>query len=375
MIPQLGNRMRFLQQSEIRNMTLECTKVGGLNLSQGVCDTPVPEPVRRAAQAVVTGSWVASFGIVLPTLVTLYSAGAYAQGARAWFGYGFIVGGLLVATAYDIPATETDLWNGLFFYLLTLLVFAVGDSAFADAVNDITWEPGTARFEDFEQAFDELYAEYTFDFAAHESGVDAATLERLADVIASAGSRLSTHNWRSAAAGNLGGWQVSRALFMLNALLGAIAVPGGTYPNAWNKYVPKPIHVPPHPDWWKFSAAWPACSMSALPRATAACLAHPPTSTRTKLSGDAQALSRARARPVRYLPPTGGRSHRHDRIPEAAHAALKAERCAQEHEVSRKLRTQRRVDRYRPAAQRARGDPGSRIPPDRRERGRVGTLA
>jgi aminotransferase len=45
--------MRFLRQSEIRNMTIECTKVGGLNLSQGICDTPVPEVVRRAAQAAI----------------------------------------------------------------------------------------------------------------------------------------------------------------------------------------------------------------------------------------------------------------------------------------------------------------------------------
>ncbi len=34
-------------------MTIECTRVGGLNLSQGVCDTPVPEVVRRAAQAAI----------------------------------------------------------------------------------------------------------------------------------------------------------------------------------------------------------------------------------------------------------------------------------------------------------------------------------
>jgi anaerobic selenocysteine-containing dehydrogenase len=119
------------------------------------------------------------------------------------------------------------------------------------------FEPGTARFEDFEAALEELYAAYTFDFAARESGVDAATLAEIADVVAGAGARLSTHNWRSAAAGNLGGWQVSRTLFMLNALLGAIAVPGSTYPNAWNKYVPKPIHLPPHPDWWN-ELTWPA---------------------------------------------------------------------------------------------------------------------
>jgi aminotransferase len=45
--------MRFLRQSEIRNMTLECTRVGGINMSQGVCDTPVPEAVQRAAQAAI----------------------------------------------------------------------------------------------------------------------------------------------------------------------------------------------------------------------------------------------------------------------------------------------------------------------------------
>ena len=39
----------------------------------------------------------------------------------------------------------------------------------------------------------------------------AATLARgRATVVATAGTRLSTHTWRSAAAGNLGGWQVSR---------------------------------------------------------------------------------------------------------------------------------------------------------------------
>jgi signal transduction histidine kinase len=80
----------------------------------------------RAAQALATGSWVASPGVTLATLVALYSAGAYGSGSRAWLGFGCVVGGLLVATAYDIPATEADLWNGLFFYLLALLVFAAG---------------------------------------------------------------------------------------------------------------------------------------------------------------------------------------------------------------------------------------------------------
>src|SRR6266511_2840249 len=102
-------------------------------------------------------------------------------------------------------------------------------------------------FERFEAALRELYGDYTFELAARESGVAAGVLEEVAEAVATAGTRLSTHSWRSAAAGNLGGWQVARALFLLNCLLGAVATEGGTYPNAWNKFVPKPIHTPPHP--------------------------------------------------------------------------------------------------------------------------------
>jgi anaerobic selenocysteine-containing dehydrogenase len=111
-------------------------------------------------------------------------------------------------------------------------------------------------FEAFEAALAELYAGYTFELAEHESGVAAGTLRAIADLVATAGTRLSTHNWRSAAAGNLGGWQVSRCLFLLNALLGAVATEGGTHPNAWNKFVARPIHVPPHPESWN-ELSWP----------------------------------------------------------------------------------------------------------------------
>jgi aminotransferase len=37
-------------QSEIRVMSIECEKIRGINLAQGVCDTPVPEEVREGAQ-------------------------------------------------------------------------------------------------------------------------------------------------------------------------------------------------------------------------------------------------------------------------------------------------------------------------------------
>ncbi len=49
---------------------------------------------------------------------------------------------------------------------------------------------------------------------------------------------------------------MARCLFMLNALLGAVATEGGVYPNAWNKFVPRPIYTPPHPKMWN-ETTWP----------------------------------------------------------------------------------------------------------------------
>jgi anaerobic selenocysteine-containing dehydrogenase len=117
-------------------------------------------------------------------------------------------------------------------------------------------EGGDAQFAVFERLLTRLYAEYTFEFAAHESGVDAGVIEEVARVVGTAGTRLSTHVWRSAASGNLGGWQVARCLFLLNALTGAVATEGGTFPNAWNKFVPRPMYLPPHPKSWN-GVTWP----------------------------------------------------------------------------------------------------------------------
>ncbi|HWN83482.1 MAG TPA: molybdopterin-dependent oxidoreductase, partial [Candidatus Udaeobacter sp.] len=115
---------------------------------------------------------------------------------------------------------------------------------------------GPATFEEFERILRTLYAEYTPEFAAREAGITADTVRAVAETVATAGTRLATHTWRSAAAGNEGGWQVSRTLFLLNALLGAVGTEGGTYPNGWNKFVPRPIYTPPHPPQWN-ELTWP----------------------------------------------------------------------------------------------------------------------
>jgi aminotransferase len=45
----LSRRSARIEQAEIRSMSIECEKMGGINLAQGVCDTPVPRAVREEA--------------------------------------------------------------------------------------------------------------------------------------------------------------------------------------------------------------------------------------------------------------------------------------------------------------------------------------
>src|SRR5690349_12473308 len=91
---------------------------------------------------------------------------------------------------------------------------------------------GTTDFADFQERLKKRYRNYTFEFAAEESGVEPRVIEEIARIVSSAGTQFSSHNWRSVASGVSGGWMVARCLFMLNALLGAIATPGGVFPNA-----------------------------------------------------------------------------------------------------------------------------------------------
>jgi aminotransferase len=49
----LSRRAAQIVQAEIRAMSIECEKVGGINLAQGVCDTEVPLSIAKGAQLAI----------------------------------------------------------------------------------------------------------------------------------------------------------------------------------------------------------------------------------------------------------------------------------------------------------------------------------
>jgi anaerobic selenocysteine-containing dehydrogenase len=111
-------------------------------------------------------------------------------------------------------------------------------------------------FENFLDRLEADYAEYTVEFAAAESQLPAEKIRQLAEIVADCDHRLSAHIWRSAAAGNYGGWAVSRAMWFVLALTGSIGTVGGTAPNGWNKFIPHGPDVPAHDHWNPLT--WPA---------------------------------------------------------------------------------------------------------------------
>ena len=108
--------------------------------------------------------------------------------------------------------------------------------------------PGT--FDAFEEALKQEYELFTPEYAEIETGVPAARIIEAAEAVASAGTAFSTHSWRAAAAGHLWGWQITRCLYFLVVLMGAIGEPGGVNLHVTNKFVPKHPNPPPPPTYW-----------------------------------------------------------------------------------------------------------------------------
>jgi anaerobic selenocysteine-containing dehydrogenase len=107
-----------------------------------------------------------------------------------------------------------------------------------------------ATFEQFIEAVKRDYETYSPEYAADECGIPRSTIVDVARRIGRAGHRFASHIWRGPASGQLGGWQVARALHFLSVLVGAVGRPGGTNPSAWSKYRPQLFDVPPPQEHW-----------------------------------------------------------------------------------------------------------------------------
>jgi anaerobic selenocysteine-containing dehydrogenase len=123
------------------------------------------------------------------------------------------------------------------------------------------WAQGEdPSFPVFLKRLKEHYEAFTPAFAEQESGVPGETLVRVARIIGGARGAFASHVWRGAASGNLGGWQVARALQFLTVLTGSVGTRGGTSPHAWNKFKPAFWEEPPAQKAWNellFPREWP----------------------------------------------------------------------------------------------------------------------
>lgn len=114
--------------------------------------------------------------------------------------------------------------------------------------------PGT--LDRFLELLTQRYASFTPEFVAEECRIDASVVGTIADEIAAAEGKFTSHLWRNTAAGNLGGWQVARSLMLLHVLTGSFGTPGGLNPNSWDKFVPQPTGKPPQLTRWS-DLLWP----------------------------------------------------------------------------------------------------------------------
>ena len=117
-------------------------------------------------------------------------------------------------------------------------------------------EGEAADFDRFLELLAEHYSQFTPEFVAEECRISADAVSILADEIEGAQGKFASHLWRNTASGNLGGWQVARALVLLHVLTGSFGRPGGLNPNSWDKFVPKPSENPPPHGRWN-ELLWP----------------------------------------------------------------------------------------------------------------------
>jgi anaerobic selenocysteine-containing dehydrogenase len=177
----------------------------------------------------------------------------------------------VIDTRLSNTASRADLWVSPWPGTEAALLLGVARRLLADGAIDraylerwTNWaeyleahDPRSPRtFARFLEHLEARYATFTDAFVAEECRVPPGTVDALAREIAAADGRFASHLWRGAASGNLGGWQVARALVLLHVLTGSYGRPGGVNPSGWDKFTARPSENPPPVPRWN-ELIWP----------------------------------------------------------------------------------------------------------------------
>lgn len=256
-----SRRLQGLVQSDIRRMTRECERVGGINLGQGICDLPTPPPVRDGAIAAIlerksTYSFMEGAPVLRQAIarklerenqiqadpereivVTVGASGAYTSALHALFDPG---DGLLVFEPFYGYHVNTALVAGLEPQYLRLAApdFALNEALLRSALRANTRaivvcspaNPGGKMFtraeleliarianeRDLIVITDEIYESITYDGREH---ISAATIPGLRDrcvTIMGLSKTFSITGWRLGYAVAREDW--ARAIALVNDL-------------------------------------------------------------------------------------------------------------------------------------------------------------
>lgn len=237
----VARRIEGLVQSDIRRMTRECERVGGINLGQGICDMPTPALVRDGAiaaiaaqkstysfpegvhelRAAVAEKLVRDNGITADPareiVVTVGATGAFASTLTALFNPG---DGLLLFEPYYGYHLNTALVAGLEpqFVELSAPAFRVDEDALERAIrpntravvvctpsnpsgkmfdeNDLAALERVARKHDLTVITDEIYEYIRYDGRRHISPASIGALKERTVTIMGLSKTFSITGWR-----------------------------------------------------------------------------------------------------------------------------------------------------------------------------------
>lgn len=236
-----ADRMRRLVQSDIRRLTIECDKVGGINLGQGICDLPTHPLVKQGAiEAIESGTAIYTHARGLIELrrkisqklrqfnhleydpdtelcVTLGSSGAFACSVLATLNpgdevilvepfYGYHLNTLIMAgitprfASIDLDSMSLDrssFERAISKHTRGIVICTPSNpGGMVYSLEDLEWLAGLAEKHDLLIYSDEIYEYITYDGLKHTSAATVAGLRERTMTIGGYSKTFSITGWR-----------------------------------------------------------------------------------------------------------------------------------------------------------------------------------